>query len=466
MHQRREIADSVVARLFRHHLQLRERRRHHQERVSVGRGPRGGADSDEALRPCAILHHDILLEAFAQLLAGQPRQNVRQSARAEIADDRDRAGLIGLRVRRADSAENKRRRRSYASGAEGTTRDAPSTLSGSRNEMTATHSNSSCGRALHRGRFELRCVTNDGSWKMDKIWIGDVSLTRVPALRNVGGKALMAGLPPGSIERNLDWLAPTFYDVTTKLFYMSSHAWLIRTRHFNILVDPTAGNHKTVPNFLRCHQLEYPFLDTLRLAGCTPEEIDYVLCTHAHPDHVGWNTTLENGRWVPTFPNARYILARKEFDHANPATQTFPADYLNLNVFEESVQPVFDAGKLDLVDDRHEIEDGIVFELAAGHSPGHSWVKITRGDAGAIIAGDILHVVLEIPHPDVDGAGCVDRPLARKTRRHLLDTCAENNWLVMPAHFPAPYSAVRIQRRGDAFSFTGVDGAVPERMAA
>src|SRR5262245_12526418 len=174
------------------------------------------------------------------------------------------------------------------------------------------------------------------------------------------------------LAQHLDWLVPHHYSPGHDRLITSIHSWLIRTDRHTILLDSCAGNHKDRPGFSRFHQLDTPFLQRLRAAGVPPEEIDIVLCTHLHADHVGWNTMLVDGRWVPTFPNAKYLFSRTENEIGDPARN--PAADIDLqrgDAYRDSVLPVIEAGQAVLVDGDHAIEDGLTIVPAPGHARPH-----------------------------------------------------------------------------------------------
>ena len=178
------------------------------------------------------------------------------------------------------------------------------------------------------------------------------------------------------LERHLDWLAPDHYSPQHDRFVTSVHSWLIRLDGLTILIDTCGGNHKDRPWTQRFHQLDTPYLQRLRAAGAAPEDIDMVLCTHLHADHVGWNTMLRDGRWVPTFPNAKYLFSRTDDAYwdvrKNPAMAADPRHM----AYEDSVLPVVQSGQAVLVDDGYDVTSKLSVEAAPGHSPGHVLFKL------------------------------------------------------------------------------------------
>lgn len=289
--------------------------------------------------------------------------------------------------------------------------------------------------------------------------IGDIRLDRIDEMSGpaLDPRMLLPGLPAGAIEQNLDWLAPSFYDTAAEQLILSLHGWVVRTAHSTVLIEACGGNHKERPEYPRVHQLETAWLERLREVGVAPEEIDFVFCSHLHVDHIGWFTNLEDGRWVPTFPNARYLMARREYENWDPATRTLPPLPLQGNCFEDCVVPVVETGQAVLVDDGHEIDSALTVEASYGHTLGHSSVRATSGGETGIFCGDIVHSPLEMAYPDVNTYACEDQDAARATRWKLLEEAAEHGHVLLPAHFPDPYSMCRVARLGDGFQIIRID---------
>jgi len=273
--------------------------------------------------------------------------------------------------------------------------------------------------------------------------IGSVSVTRVE--EQVGPNDTPAGqflpdLDRHVLERHLGWLVPAHYDPVTDRLLTSNHSWLIRTPHHTILLDSCAGNHKDRPWLPRFHQLNVPFLERLRAAGAAPEDIDIVLCTHLHADHVGWNTRLENGRWVPTFPRARYLFSRTDHDHFNPEIGDRRARNPGRSaMFDDSVLPVIVSGQAVLLDGDHAIEDGVVVRPAPGHTPGHVLLDLRHGGNASVFCGDVLHHPVQVCEPGWSTRFCELPEQAHATRRHVLEHCVEHGALLFPTHFAAPH---------------------------
>jgi glyoxylase-like metal-dependent hydrolase (beta-lactamase superfamily II) len=292
--------------------------------------------------------------------------------------------------------------------------------------------------------------------------IGSVRVTRIEeqlGFASVPPERYLAGLMHDALERHHDWLVPNHYSPEHDRLISSVHSWLIRTARHTILLDCCAGNHKDRPGFARFHQLDTPYLSRLRAAGVAPEEIDIVLCTHLHSDHVGWNTMLRDGRWVPTFPNAKYLLSRTENEIGDPRhNPKAAADPQRNNAYRDSVLPVIEAGQAVLVDGVHAIDDAMLIEPAPGHTPGHVVLKLADHGERALLSGDAIHHPLQVYYPQWNSGFCELPEQARATRRRLLEHCAEDAALLFPIHFGAPHVAA-IARHGDAFALRFVAGS-------
>ena len=280
---------------------------------------------------------------------------------------------------------------------------------------------------------------------------GDVSLTRIVESEGplLSPLELLPDCTPDHIASNLSWLAPRFYALEAALLVITIQSFLIRAAGKTILVDACSGDHKERrrPFFDR---REWGWLEKLEAAGVHPEDIDFVLCSHLHVDHVGWNTRLENGTWVPTFPNARYLISKREWDYwrSNPGVASLArtGDFIS-----DSVTPVVQAGQAELIDDRHGFSDCINIEPGHGHTPGQFTVRLGGGGKEAILAADVMHTPLQLVYPHWSTHFCVDPKLARQTRQDFLKRHC-NGPMVFPAHFPSPTGG-RILRDGDHYGF-------------
>ena len=291
--------------------------------------------------------------------------------------------------------------------------------------------------------------------------IGTVRVTRVEeqlGFASVPPEKFFVGFEREVLERHLAWLVPNHYSPEHNRLISSVHSWLIRTPRHTILLDCCAGNHKERPGFARFHQVDTPYLARLRAAGVEPEEIDIVLCTHLHSDHVGWNTMLRDGRWVPTFPNARYLFSRTENDYGDPRRNpAAEADPQRNNAYRDSVLPVIETGQAVLLDGAHAIDDTMLVEPASGHTVGHVVLKLVDQGERALFSGDAIHHPLQVYVPSWNSCFCEIPDEARATRHRLLGDCAEHGALLFPIHFGAPHVAA-IAHEGDAFELRFVAG--------
>ncbi len=234
------------------------------------------------------------------------------------------------------------------------------------------------------------------------------------------------------------------------------HSWLIEVDGLNILIDTCDGNHKN-RSIADVHQLDTRYLDGFSAIGIAPEQIDMVLCTHLHFDHVGWNTRLDSGRWVPTFPNARYLFSRRDFEHFRDTTEE--SDHAA--AFLDSIVPVMEAGLGQIVEAditvHREIADGVWLEPAFGHSPGCCTVHAQRQGQEALFWGDVVHHPIQLVRPDLPFFFDMDIAAASATRRRVLDRAANGDITCFPAHFRST-SAGQVIRDGDAYRYEFVPG--------
>jgi len=263
--------------------------------------------------------------------------------------------------------------------------------------------------------------------------------------------SFLPGLPEDALAREAHWLIPKHFDEPTGYLIQSDHSWVLRTGKHTILIDSCVGNHKTLPSYEIFAGLETPYLQRLASIGLSPDDIDFVMCTHLHPDHVGWNTRLENGKWVPTFRRARYLIGRHAFDFAQRAIASGENE-AERPVFDESLLPVVEAGLVQYVDDGFEIDHGVVVHNADGHTVGHMLVHAKSSGASGIFCGDVVHHPLQLRYPHLNSMFCADPEKAANTRRAVLEDCAEHNSVLMPVHF-AGSSRGHVCRDNDAYTW-------------
>jgi glyoxylase-like metal-dependent hydrolase (beta-lactamase superfamily II) len=247
--------------------------------------------------------------------------------------------------------------------------------------------------------------------------------------------------------RHRTWMEPWALDPSGNLI-LPIQAFLIRTRHHTILVDTCVGDHKPRPRrpFWHMQKLN-TFLPRLAAAGVTPEDVDYVMCTHLHWDHVGWNTQLRDDRWVPTFPNAKYIFAELEWESFEELHRRDPQPHL-----VDSILPVMEAGQAQLVGSDFALDDEVWLESTPGHTPGHVCVHLASQGAEAVITGDCMHSPVQCVEPGWIIRADLDPALASATRRRFLERYCDSAVMVCATHFPEP-SLGRIIQREKAFWF-------------
>jgi glyoxylase-like metal-dependent hydrolase (beta-lactamase superfamily II) len=287
------------------------------------------------------------------------------------------------------------------------------------------------------------------------ITIGQATITRIEESYGptYPPEVLLPDWDPAVVEEWGPERVARCIEPTTNLALVSTHTWIVRTTQSTILVDTCCGNGK-VRNVETGHGLATDWMHRLVGAGITPDEVDAVVCTHLHFDHVGWNTSFVDGQWVPTFPNARHYINRTEFEFWNPAVTDQEGLEYNGNVFDDSVAPVFDRDLAVLWDgDACVIDDTLTLELAPGHTPGHCIGWLESGGEYALFAGDSMHSPLQLLHPEWSNIACTDLVASVATRRRLLEESAERAAVLLPAHFPAPH-AFRVARAGPSFRFS------------
>jgi glyoxylase-like metal-dependent hydrolase (beta-lactamase superfamily II) len=295
--------------------------------------------------------------------------------------------------------------------------------------------------------------------------LGDLDIHRVPDMERwaLTLDGLFPALTPGALQDARDRFGPRFVDLDQDLVLLSVHTWVVRTPRLTILIDTCHGNHKDRRFYPETGNLDGPYLQLLRGVGVAPEEVDVVMCTHLHPDHIGWNTQLRDGRWVPTFPRARYLMS--EIDHA-----TFSTLYASepkgpaadvARSFGDSVLPVIESGQAEFVGDgdqiQTELDAGIRLQGAPGHTDGQLVVELESRGRRALATGDVIHHVLQLNDLDLPAAGDSDRVTSAGTRRRIIESVADTDTLLLPAHFVAP-SWGRVVSDGGRLEFVFAPG--------
>ena len=275
--------------------------------------------------------------------------------------------------------------------------------------------------------------------------VGGVRITQVVESKGASPPSFFfPDVTPEDVQRH-GWLRPYFAHRDGRLFG-SIHAFVVESEGRRIVVDTCVGNDKE-RDLAMWNRLQGPFLEKLAEAGHPPESVDVVLCTHLHIDHVGWNTRLVEGRWVPTFPNARYLFGRIELEHWLAS-----AGDEDRRIMADSVRPVLDAGLADAVEPDHVVTGEVRLEPTPGHTPGHVSVRIRSQGREAVITGDLMHHPVQCAEPLWQSHFDVDPDAARATRRRFLEQQADRDVLVLGTHFAAP-TAGHVVRAGAAWEF-------------
>jgi len=250
-------------------------------------------------------------------------------------------------------------------------------------------------------------------------------------------------------EENKAWLQPAYIDASDRVM-LCIQSYLVQTPHHNILIDSCVGNDKPRPtrpfwNMMKSDRFE----KGLAATGIGIGDIDFVMCTHLHTDHVGWNTKLENGRWVPTFPKARYVFADRELAFWTKRQKDDPAA---CPWIEDSVLPIVAANRVDIVKSAHAFNDLVTLIPTPGHTIDHYSVQVGKPGTDAIITGDMIHSPLQARCPELGMLADYDSKQAGVSRRELFGKVCDTSTLMCTAHFPSP-SCGRVVRHKDAFDF-------------
>ena len=280
---------------------------------------------------------------------------------------------------------------------------------------------------------------------MQQWQIGDVRITKIVEIEALGGMSFILPQAQPEAVKPLSWMVPHFMNEEGKLI-ASVHALVVETPTLTVVVDTCIGNDKErMPN-KNWHKMQTRFLEDFRAAGFDPEKIDAVLCTHLHVDHVGWNTYWDGAAWKPTFPNARYLMAKSEFEYWERHEDAVTPH----QVFLDSVAPVVEAGLVDLVETTHQVCPEVSLVPTLGHTPGHVSVRIQSQGEEALITGDFLHHPCQMAHPEWASAVDYDAEASTATRWRMLEAYAGTENLLIGTHFAGP-TAGRVVKDGDVF---------------
>lgn len=276
--------------------------------------------------------------------------------------------------------------------------------------------------------------------------IGDVKVTQVREMQTaVSLEGMFPTADPSVVDAHVSWLKPHFLNDDGTL-PLSIHALVVESQGQVMVVDTCVGS-RPVPGFDAMSNLQLTFLDDLAAAGYPAEEVDYVICTHLHFDHVGWNTRLVDGAWVPTFPNARYLFSRVEYEHWDSGVEGVAV------TFGDAVRPVFEAGLADLVAMDHRVNDEIWFEPTPGHSPGHVSVHISSDGVEAVITGDMVHHPVQFVAPHWGMSADSDSVMSSATRVDFRGRYTDSGVRIFGTHFAGPSTGF-LESDGDTYRFS------------
>jgi glyoxylase-like metal-dependent hydrolase (beta-lactamase superfamily II) len=261
---------------------------------------------------------------------------------------------------------------------------------------------------------------------MIEVKLGAATATRIEESYepNFEAKTFFPDWNPDVVREHGSWMSPNHYDAASGWLKLSIHSWLLKIGGKTILIDTCVGNHKSRRHRPKWDMMTTPYLDRLKAAGVTPDQIDMVMCTHLHVDHVGWNTRLD------TDP------------------QKGPA---NGGSFRDSVLPVVEAGLVQMVTGASQLDENLRITPAPGHTPGTIRIEFESKGEKALFCGDILHHALQVYHPEWNSFACLDQDNARKSRRAAIEHCAGSGALLMPCHFGAPFHC-HIDHKGSGFA--------------
>jgi glyoxylase-like metal-dependent hydrolase (beta-lactamase superfamily II) len=283
------------------------------------------------------------------------------------------------------------------------------------------------------------------------LMIGDVEVVRVVEWQQpyVPARTLVPDLAPEEWQANRDVLAPDHWDPDSDHAVVALQTWVLRNAGRTVLVDTGVGNGRERPGNPLFHMSQGDLPGRLARAGVRPEEVDVVVNTHLHGDHVGWNTHDVDGSWEPMFPNARYLLPAADDFHFGPENHYGGAVRLDDRLtYEDSVAPVHRAGLVTRWDGTHRVDEHLTLESAPGHTPGSAVLRVASGGERAVFVGDLLHSPVQIAHPECNSCFCLDPRQAARSRRRVLERAADERELVIPAHFGGS-GVAEVRRAGD-----------------
>jgi len=264
-------------------------------------------------------------------------------------------------------------------------------------------------------------------------------------------RTFLPDVDPAMLAPHRDLLEPDFVGSGGETIRCAIQSFVLQLDGRTILIDACIGEHKDRPEIPAWHRRSGTgWLDRLRAAGVAPEAVDLVFCTHLHIDHVGWNTVRADGGWAPTFPNARYLVGRRELADWQARLAAGTAEPLHRRALQDSVVPLLDAGLVEPVDDDRELATGLVLAGLPGHTVGQMGLRLDRPGARALFCGDAMHSPIQILQPGASTASCHDAAQAARTRHAFLQEAAASGRVLVPAHFRGARRAT-VTARGAGF---------------
>ena len=282
---------------------------------------------------------------------------------------------------------------------------------------------------------------------------GDLTIHRIIEQETtfLPAQDMFPGLTADVLAENRAWMQKAGALDDKDVLILCFQSYVVKTPHHTILIDSCIGNDKPRPQRPKWNmKTDDTYMRALAAAGLSVGDIDYVMCTHLHVDHVGWNTRMQNGKWVPTFPKAKYVFAKTEFDYWTETHAGTPVPAIG-----DSVMPIVEARRHEVVGDEAAIGDHVRILPTPGHTPGHSAFRLGRGKDDAVFSGDLMHSPIQTRYPELSPKFDVDPVEAGKTRRSFLERYCDTDTLCCTAHFPSP-SVGKIRRKGNGFSCEAV----------
>ncbi|MFF7747690.1 MBL fold metallo-hydrolase [Streptomyces sp. NPDC007971] len=284
---------------------------------------------------------------------------------------------------------------------------------------------------------------------VQRFMIGDVEVHRVVEWQGpfAPARQLVPDCGPQVWKEHEEHLVPGHWEPGADLAVSALQTWVVRSAGRTVLVDTGVGSGRERPGSPMFHRRRGDLPGRLRQAGVDPGDVDVVVNTHIHADHVGWNTQDDDGSWVPTFPRARYLLPAPDDHHFGPGGGYGGGARVDDRlVYEDSVAPVHRAGQAVVWDGEYRIDEHLVLEAAPGHTPGSSVLRLASRGERAVFVGDLLHSPVQILRPECSSCFCLDPRQAAGTRQRVLERAADERALVVPAHFGGG-GAVEVRKR-------------------